>query len=89
MVWRIFGLSTTSKGLVMAQIVLTQAGIYSLTIFMYWGGFVGAHASHEGVAIFIVGQIMEFAVIPTALGIGLVLLGTMTGLLNLLLMLRR
>jgi hypothetical protein len=89
LIWRIFGLSTTSKGLIAAQILLTQAGTYSLTIFMYWGGFVGAHASHEGIAIFIIGQIMEFAVIPSALGIALILVGTTTGLLNILLMLRR
>jgi len=89
LIWRVFGLSTTSRDLIAAQILLTQAGIYALTIFMYWGGYVGAHASHEGIAIIFVGQIMEFAVIPSALGIVLILLGTMTGLLNVLLMLKR
>lgn len=89
LMWRVFGVSTTSRGLITAQILLTQAGIYALTIFMYWGGYVGAHASHEGIAIFIVGQLMEFSVIPSGLGIVLLLLGTMTGLLNILLMLRK
>ncbi len=89
LIWRVFGISRTGRDLIAAQIILTQAGIYALTIFMYWGGYVGAHASHEGIAIIFVGQIMEFAVIPSALGIVLILLGTMTGLLNVLLMLKR
>ena len=54
-------------------------------IFMYWGGYVGSSAAYSGMSEFVVGIMMEFATIPSGLGIGLILFGNLFGILNLIL----
>jgi len=78
----LFNNKSTNKNLVLANMILTNVGIYILTIFMYWGGYIGADASHQGIAIFVTGQIMEFAVIPAGLGMSLIIIGTIIGIMN-------
>lgn len=68
-----------------AQVVVTEVGVYALAIFMFLGGYIGASLAYSGAGDFIVGAQMEVAVIPSALGIFLVMLGTMIGVANVLL----
>ena len=56
---------------------------------MYWGGYVGAAAAYSGMSEFVVGTIMEFATIPSGLGIGLILFGNSFGILNIIISLRK
>ena len=53
--------------------------------FLYWGGYVGSSAAYSGMSEFVVGVIMEFATIPSGLGIGLILFGNLFGILNIIL----
>jgi len=68
-----------------AQIGLTEVGVYMLAIFMFLGGYIGAGMNYVGDGDFIVGAAMEVAVIPSALGIFLIVLGTVIGVANVLL----
>ena len=68
-----------------AQVGVTEVGVYLLAIFMFLGGYVGASMNYFGDGDFIVGAAMEAAVIPSALGIFLVILGTLIGVANVLL----
>jgi hypothetical protein len=68
-----------------AQIIVTEVGVYALAIFMFVGGYIGSSMAYVGDGDFIVGAAMELAVIPAALGIFLVLLGTIIGVANVLL----
>jgi hypothetical protein len=69
----------------LAQVVVTEVGVYALAIFMFLGGYIGASLAYSGAGGFIVGAQMEVAVIPSALGIFLVMLGTLIGVANVLL----
>ena len=64
---------------------MTEVGVYALAIFMFLGGYIGASLAYSGAGGFIVGAQMEVAVIPSALGIFLVMLGTLIGVANVLL----
>jgi hypothetical protein len=68
-----------------AQIVVTEVGVYALAIFMFLGGYIGASLNYSGAGDFVVGAAMEVAVIPSALGIFMVMLGTLIGVTNVLL----
>jgi len=68
-----------------AQVAVTEVGAYALAIFMFLGGYIGASLNYSGAGDFIVGAQMEVAVIPSALGIFLVMLGTLIGVANVLL----
>jgi hypothetical protein len=68
-----------------AQVGVTEVGVYALAIFMFLGGYIGASLNYSGAGDFIVGTQMEVAVIPSALGIFLVMLGTLIGVANVLL----
>jgi hypothetical protein len=68
-----------------AQVAVTEVGVYALAIFMFLGGYIGASLNYSGAGDFIVGAQMEVAVIPSALGIFLVMLGTLIGVVNVLL----
>lgn len=67
------------------QVGVTEVGVYLLAIFMFLGGYIGASMNYVGDGDFIVGAAMEVAVIPAALGIFLVVLGTLIGVANVLL----
>jgi hypothetical protein len=67
-----------------AQVIVTEVGVYALAIFMFLGGYIGASLNYSGAGDFIVGAQMEVAVIPSALGIFMVVLGTLIGVANVL-----
>ena len=89
LILKIYKVEFTNKNLVFTQIVLCESGILLTAIFMYWGGYVGASAAHAGMAEFIIGEIMEFAVVPSGLGIGLQIVGNLTGLINVFLTMKK
>ncbi len=64
------------------QIAVMEVGIYVMSIFMFLGGYVGSSLAYQGVGDTIVGTAMEFAVIPTALGIGAQIASTFVGVAN-------
>jgi hypothetical protein len=68
-----------------AQVGVTEVGVYALAIFMFLGGYIGAELNYSGAADFVTGAAMEVAVIPSALGIFLVTLGTLIGVANVVL----
>lgn len=73
----------------LSQIVVTNVGVYVASTFMLVGGYEGAFYAHEGFGAFIVGKIMEWTVIPSAIGIALSLLGNLVGLVNVFSMFRK
>lgn len=61
-----------------------ELGVYLIAIFMFLGGYVGSSFNYQGFGDAIVGAGMEFAVIPSALGIFLVALANLVGVGNVL-----
>ena len=79
-----FGRTSVRRFWLFAQVAVTEVGVYALAIFMFLGGYIGASLNYSGAGDFIVGAQMEVAVIPSALGIFLVTLGTLIGVFNVL-----
>jgi hypothetical protein len=71
------------KGSLMLQLVFTQIGSYGLAAFMFFGGYVGASVDYSGFGPTIVGSQMEFAVVPSAVSIFLIVTGEWVGAANL------
>jgi len=63
--------------------VLTELGIYALSISMFIGGYAGATILYEGAGPAVVGAQMEIGVIPSAVSIFTLMLGTVVGLATL------
>jgi hypothetical protein len=80
-----FGRTSVRRFWLFAQVVVTEVGVYALAIFMFLGGYIGSSLNYSGAADFVVGAAMEVTVIPSALGIFLVTLGTLIGVTNVLL----
>jgi hypothetical protein len=80
----IFDRTSVRRFWLLVQIGVTEVGVYALAIFMFMGGYIGASLNYSGAGDFIVGAQMEVAVIPSALGIFLVTLGTLIGVANVL-----
>jgi hypothetical protein len=78
---------TTAQGLrrgsFLLQLVLTQIGSYGLAAFMFFGGYFGAYLDYSGFGPTIVGSQMEFAVLPSAVSIFLIVVGEWVGAGNL------
>lgn len=64
------------------QLAGLEVGICVMSLFMFWGGYVGASLVQQRAGDAVVGTAMEFAVIPSALGIFLTVSSTLVGLLN-------
>jgi len=64
------------------QIVMTELGVYALTISMFLGGYTGSWLAYTGAGPVAVGAQMEFSVIPSAVSIFLVAAGTFIGVAN-------
>lgn len=86
--WKVFNKNSCDKRVLFSQIIITNVGVYIASTFMFIGGYQGAFYAHEDFGAFIVGKIMEWTVIPSAIGIALSLLGNIFGLANVLSMLR-
>lgn len=80
-----FGRTAVRRFWLIAQVGVTEVGVYLLAIFMFLGGYIGSALNYSGAGDFIVGAQMEVAVIPSALGIFMVMLGTMIGVFNIIL----
>ena len=53
---KIYNIKFTNRNLVFTQIILFESGILLTSIFMYWGGYIGASAAHSGMAEFVIGE---------------------------------
>ena len=80
-----FDRSSVRRFWLIVQIGVTEVGVYMIAIFMFLGGYIGASLNYVGDGDYIVGAAMEPAVIPAAIGIFLVVLGTIMGVANVLL----
>jgi len=67
------------------QISAMEVGIYLMSGFMFLGGYVGSSLVDRGIGDVVVGAAMEFAVIPSALGIFLLIASALAGVANVLL----
>ncbi|MDA4127090.1 MAG: hypothetical protein OK452_07805 [Thaumarchaeota archaeon] len=67
--------SGISKIWLATELTFIQVGSYGLAIFMFLGGYVGASLDYSGGGPGIVGISMEFAVIPSAVSICLIIAG--------------
>jgi len=67
------------------QFFAMEVGIYLMSVFMFLGGYVGSALAYSGVGDAVVGASMEFAVIPSALGIFLLSMSALVGVTNTLL----
>ena len=85
LMWKLYEIKFVKRNLAYAQIVSLEIGALLACIFMYRGGYVGSSAAYSGMSEFVVGIMMEFATIPSGLGIGLILFGNLFGILNLIL----
>ncbi|TLX97769.1 MAG: hypothetical protein E6K90_10100 [Thaumarchaeota archaeon] len=81
----LFARHSVLRPLFLFQFSTLEVGVYLLSVFMFLGGYVGSALVHQGIGDTIVGIQMEFAVIPSALGIFLVIVSTLTGLANIFL----
>lgn len=81
----VFSKKTVYRPLFFGQIVLTQLGIYVVSVSMFLGGYVGSALEYAGAGPVVVGAAMEFAVIPSALSIFLTVVGELLGIVNVLL----
>lgn len=70
------------------HLILTQLAIYSMSSFMFLGGYVGSMLDHQGIGSTVVGTAMEFAVIPSALSIFAIIIAQVIGLANILVSVR-
>jgi hypothetical protein len=64
-----------SKIWLATELSFIQVGSYGLAVFMFLGGYVGASLDYSGAGAGIVGIAMEFAVIPSAVSIFLIIAG--------------
>ncbi len=78
----LFSRETVYKAAFAFQFSAMEVGIYSMSIFMFLGGYVGSALANQGAGDAVVGASMEFAVIPSALGIFLLIVGALVGVGN-------
>ncbi len=63
----LFSRETFDRGSVLLHLALTEVGIYGLSTFMFWGGYIGSVFAYNGVGDTMVGIVMESTVIPSAI----------------------
>ncbi len=73
------------KYLFVFQFISMETGVYLMSTFMFLGGYVGSRLVYGGAGDAVVGTAMEFAVIPSALGILLIAASSLIGVANALL----
>ncbi len=78
----LFSREAVYKAAFLFQFSTMEVGIYSMSIFMFLGGYVGSALANQGAGDAVVGASMEFAVIPSALGIFLLIVSALVGVGN-------
>jgi hypothetical protein len=86
---RLLNIGQVDKRVTMIQIVLTQIGIYGTVILMgLVPGYTGGTFAIYGFGTFLITRVIEWAVIPTGIFVGLAVFGTITGVANIVLSMR-
>ena len=73
-----------SRPLVIFQILLSNIGVYGMSISLFLGGYIGAYLAYIGSGSIIVGANMEFSDIPSAFSIALCIMSVFLGVSNFL-----
>jgi hypothetical protein len=80
-----FSRSLLDRRSVILQLLLSEVGIYSLSTFLFLGGYIGASLVHDGqVGPVFVGASMEFTDIPAAASIFLVVVSVFLGAIGIM-----
>jgi len=79
----LFGVEKTSKALATASIVLYEIGVLLTVALTGYVGLEGGRFVADGGSAVVVTALIGWAVIPTGAGVGMALLGTLLGLVNL------
>jgi hypothetical protein len=86
---RLFNLGQVDRRATIIQIVLTQIGIYGVATLMgLVPGYTGGTFAIAGFGTFLITRVIEWAVIPTGIFVGLAIFGTLTGVANIVLSMR-
>lgn len=86
---RLFNLGQVDRRATIIQIVLTQIGIYGAVALMgLVPGYTGGTFAIAGFGTFLITRVIEWAVIPTGIFVGLAIFGTLTGVANIILSMR-
>lgn len=81
----LLGKSEIFKAPFLFQFVATEFAVYLTSTSMFLGGYIGSSLVYGGAGDTVVGIAMEVAVIPSALGIFLIVIGSLAGVGNALL----
>jgi hypothetical protein len=71
--------SFVDKRMMVVHLLLTEVGIYALSISMFIGGYAGATILYEGAGPAVVGAQMEIGVIPSGVSVFVLMLSTLVG----------
>jgi hypothetical protein len=70
---------------VLLQLVLSEVAIYTVSIVLFFAGYIGASLVHDGqVSGVFVGASMEFSDIPAAISIFVIIVSVFLGAINIL-----
>jgi hypothetical protein len=76
---KILSKSFVDKRMAVLHLLLTEVGIYALSISMFIGGYAGATILYEGAGPAVVGAQMEIGVIPSGVSIFILMISTLVG----------
>jgi len=79
----LFGVERTPKALALASLVLYETGVLLTVALTGYVGLEGGRFVADGGSPIVVTALIGWAVIPTGAGVGIALLGTLLGLVNL------
>lgn len=86
---RLFNIGRVNRIVTYIQIFLTQVGIYGTAALMgLVPGYTGGTFAIKGFGTFLITRVIEWAVIPTGICVGLAIFGTLTGVANVVLAMR-
>src|SRR5579871_2419828 len=73
-----------SRPIVILQLLLSNIGVYGMSISLFLGGYIGAYLAYIGAGSIIVGANMEFSDIPSAISISFCIVSVFLGVSNFL-----
>jgi|SRR5579862_1872996 len=86
---RLLQIAQVSKRITIVQLLLSQVGIYGTVILMgLVPGYTGGSLAIQGFGLFLITRVIEWAVIPTGIFVGIALIGTVTGFANIVFSIR-